>query len=302
MGRPSPGIITAKAVRLLSELGVRKVLDRPSLKRLVNAAFYEFWRLIRGGPFRGEINGIRVLFYDPGGPEAYWPSFFSGHAYEHSVLKHIKLVTQRLESPTFLDIGAHYGYYTVYMSKLTAPPGKVLAFEPNSDYFKVLQTNVRLNHLRNVVLHNIALSDRRGSVVLETSEHMKSRGFPLAQRKMRALEALNSPRGAVTTVSFDELAHQRKISSDTVKIDVHGAEGNVIAGMKRSLRRVSNLYCELHGEMSNGYTARDVVALLQDAGMEISEFRGFRAKDGKLITLQNDLFSRPHNRMIYARK
>ncbi len=265
--------------------------------------FYGFWRLIRGGPFEGEIGGIRVRFYDPGGPEAYFPSFFTDQAYEHSVVKHLKLLTPQFESPTFLDVGAHYGYYAVYMAKLAGSTGRVFAFEANSDYFEVLRTNVLLNDLRNVVVCRLALSDQSETVVLETSKRMSARGFPTAKRKMRTKEAVDSPEESVTAMSFDELATQHRIFPDIVKIDVHGGEGKVLAGMKGSLRRsVSHLYCELHGEMSGGYTTRDLVDILQDAGLEIFEFCGFRGKNGRLEALHNELFSGPHDRMIYARK
>ena len=298
-----PAIITAKALRLVSKVGVRVVLDRPSLRPSATALFYEVWRLVRGGPFEGEIGGIRMRFYDPGGTEAYFPSFFTGQAYEHSVVEHLKLLTPLFNSPTFLDVGAHYGYYSVYMAKLVGSTGKVFAFEPNGDYFKVLRTNVILNGLRNVAVHRLALSDMSETVVLEASKRMRARGFPTEKRKMRTKEAEDPLEDSVTAMSFDELATQDGIFPEIVKIDVHGGEGKVIAGMKGSLRHsISHLYCELHGEMSGGYTAKDIVGKLEDAGLEIFEFRGFRGKNGRLVALQNDLFSRPHDRMIYARK
>jgi hypothetical protein len=54
--------------------------------------------------------------------------------------------------------------------------------------------------------------------------------------------------------------------------------------------------------MCNGYNAKDIVEMLQDAGMETLEFRGFRTPNGRFTKIPKDLFSLPHDRMIYAKK
>jgi FkbM family methyltransferase len=60
-------------------------------------------------------------------------------------------------------------------------------------------------------------------------------------------------------VPFDDLADALGVQRDIVKIDVHGAEGNVISGMTETLRKhVSALCCELHDEMTDGFSANPV--------------------------------------------
>jgi FkbM family methyltransferase len=267
--------------------------------------FHLIWKSLYGEVIQGDINGIKILFYEPYyGPGPYLFKFLTGRLYEHSVIKHLEDVAKKYVSPTFLDIGAYFGYYTIYMSKLGGSSSRVFSFEPNSKYFKVLSKNVSLNKLQNVVLYKIALSDKEGKAVLEASKRFKSRGLSQEKRMIKKSSIPNhSSEEYVSTISFDKLAISKRISPDIVKIDVHGAEGNVIEGMKRSLKKhVSHLYCELHGEMCNGYTAKDIVENLQDAGMETLEFRGFRTPNGRFTEIPKDLFSLPHDRMIYARK
>lgn len=252
--------------------------------------------------FNGEINGVRMVFYDPGGgPENYWASFYSkDRFYEHSVMVHMKHIASACVRPTFIDVGAHYGYYTVYMSKLKEKSSRVLSFEPSSEYFRVLSLNVKLNQAHNVSLHELALSDRKGEIVLETSSKFRANRYQ-GKRKMKRVTEVSGLQHHATAIPFDDLSVG--FSPYIIKVDVHGAEGNVIRGMRKTLERgVGHLYCELHEEMCDGYTARDVANTLQKAGMEVFEFQGFRRQHGRIIELSEDLLSSPENRMIYARK
>jgi FkbM family methyltransferase len=161
---------------------------------------------------------------------------------------------------------------------------------------------------QNVILHHVALSDKPGSIILETSDRFMAGGFPDERRKMRWLEdplveRRGEPEGSVKAFPFDELAKRESIEPDVVKVDVHGAEGNVIKGMKNSLRRsVSHIYCELHQEMTDGYSARDVIHALQDAGLETFEFSGFRTERGHLVSILDDPTLPPGGIMVYGRK
>jgi FkbM family methyltransferase len=136
----------------------------------------------------------------------------------------------------------------------------------------------------------------------------KSVPFYDERRKMRWLEdplveRRGEPEGSVKAFPFDELAKRESIEPDVVKVDVHGAEGNVIKGMKNSLRRsVSHIYCELHQEMTDGYSARDVIHALQHAGLETFEFRGFRTERGHLVSILDDPTLPPGGIMVYGRK
>ena len=304
MRLPPPTAVLVKIARAAYNNGLIKIFLR---RAVVWGIFYSGLRLVHGDSFKLDIGGVCFLFYSPHRPydsEMYLTTFMTKPYYEHSVVMHLKQVVKSFTSPVFLDVGAHFGYYTVYMSKLGGPSSKIYSFEPNSDYFEVLSRNVRLNNLRNVSLHQIALSDKRGTVTMETSKRFRSAGFVLGKRKMHKLDTSDvGPGEQVLAIPFDELADQGGIRPDIVKVDVHGAEGNVIAGMKRTLREsVSHIYCELHDEMCDGYSAKDVVDMLHDAGMRTFEFRNFRSQNGRIKDIPEDLFSNVDNRMIYAQK
>lgn len=61
------------------------------------------------------------------------------------------------EGMTFLDIGANIGVYSLFAAKRVGPSGTVFAFEPSPREFSALASNVALNRLANVRLHQSAV-------------------------------------------------------------------------------------------------------------------------------------------------
>jgi len=144
-----------------------------------------------------------------------------------------KLMLQYIQNEmTTLDIGAHFGYYTLLMSHLVGPAGQVHAFEPTPSTFSVLLSNVR--NLPNVVANRVACSSKRGTAFL--SEYgFKFSGFnTLAKPRMKELG-----RGKpveVQTLRVDDYVTSRGIKPDFIKIDAEGTEGEILNGMENVIR------------------------------------------------------------------
>jgi len=62
-----------------------------------------------------------------------------------------------------VDIGANIGYYTLLFSKWTGDQGKVYAFEPEPENYKLLVKNVKANNCLNVVDSQEAVSNKIGA-------------------------------------------------------------------------------------------------------------------------------------------
>lgn len=63
-------------------------------------------------------------------------------------------------SGTFIDVEAHIGRYAILIAKRLK--GVVIAIEPDPANFLALKKSVALNNLTNVILLNIAASDKNG--------------------------------------------------------------------------------------------------------------------------------------------
>lgn len=126
---------------------------------------------------------------------------------------------------TVLDVGAHVGYYTLLAAALAGPRGAVWAFEPDPRNARSLRRHVRLNRLRHVHVEEAAVSSREG-----TARFGPGSGSGTGR-------LAGSGRFEVRTVSLDAFCAEREIRPHVVKIDVEGAERDVLAGARRVLER-----------------------------------------------------------------
>ena len=55
-------------------------------------------------------------------------------------------------SSTVLDLGAHYGFFSLFLSNLVGNNGRVFSFEPTESTFRVLKKNIQKK--KNIILHN----------------------------------------------------------------------------------------------------------------------------------------------------
>jgi len=130
-----------------------------------------------------------------------------------------------------LDIGANIGYYTLVFSQIVGTEGRVFAFEPDPNNFALLKKNIEINNLKNVVLIQKAVSDVSNplSLYLCDYNHAQHRIYPSS----RCNEKI-TVESTIIDDYFSEKEFCNKINF--VKIDVEGAEYDVIEGMQKTLK------------------------------------------------------------------
>ena len=68
-----------------------------------------------------------------------------------------------------VDVGANVGYYTLRLAPFVSK-GKIISIEADPESCQMLKTNIKLNALSNVEIHNFAIMDRIGEVTLYQSD------------------------------------------------------------------------------------------------------------------------------------
>lgn len=133
-----------------------------------------------------------------------------------------------------VDVGAHVGYITTLLAALAGRDGRVVSFEPHPKVFRILEANVR--RYPHVDAENIALGSRPGMAVLTTPDFgsMESSLRPPRRTRETADRVEELP---VTVRTGDEVLREKGVLRfDFVKIDVEGAECDVLEGLQTTLR------------------------------------------------------------------
>ena len=176
---------------------------------------------------------------------------------------------------TVLDIGSNVGLYTVLLSRLVGPAGRVISFEPDPDLFASLQRNCMLNACSNVEPHNVAVGREPGRLWLQKLVFNTGDNHLGGQTGLPFRDAVETE-----VVALDGFL--RDVHPDLVKIDVQGWEFEALQGMQAlmSAHPAADIYFELwpQGLIRAGSRAEDLLRWLQERG-----YRLHRPDDDKTL-------------------
>lgn len=125
-----------------------------------------------------------------------------------------------------VDVGAHIGLVTMPMSSVIATGGRVIAFEPAEMNLKYLHEHLVKNHLYNVDLHDCLLGNEMKKDI-EFFEQKMATGMNSLVVKKNHNNYIKTYRNQET---LDAIFQQNGLVPEVIKIDVEGAEINVLKG------------------------------------------------------------------------
>ncbi|MCI0376471.1 MAG: FkbM family methyltransferase [Gemmataceae bacterium] len=157
-----------------------------------------------------------------------------------------------------VDVGAHVGLWSMILCDHFA---KVIAFEPV--FAKHFRRN--LEGKPNVLLHEVALSDRPGNVEMEIVGYNSG-----------ATHIAKSPTGGGKQITAARLDDYRLDEVDLIKVDVEGWEYQVLRGAEETLLRNRPLVIlEQKGYEKEFYGfSHDCVEHMQTLGARVLETKG----------------------------
>lgn len=128
-----------------------------------------------------------------------------------------------------IDVGANIGTYTMILSTIVGPAGRVIAIEPVPSTFQLLTTHVGGLSGENVTLLNLAASEKSGIVEMEVPS------FDSGLDNIYRSKIAHGGTLRVFAVALDSLSINERVR--LIKIDVEGHELSVLRGVIQLIRR-----------------------------------------------------------------
>ncbi|MDA7788023.1 FkbM family methyltransferase [Sphingomonadaceae bacterium] len=144
----------------------------------------------------------------------------------------------------FVEVGSNIGFYTVIAGQITGSSGAVMAVGMMPQTMRILRHNIALNRLRNVKSVEAVLG---GNVraELEVSYDPQLAGQATAAQKPHGEKSVSAKKltsNLDSHVDFDMI--------DLIKIDVEGAEVEVLNGAHETIKNTSAVIFSATGDIN----------------------------------------------------
>lgn len=231
---------------------------------------------------------VTVPMYD-----AYWLAhLMTGRAYEPEVAKVLGAILE--PDSAFIDCGANIGYWSLMASTRIRRPDRVVAIEASEHLYGLLLHNAVANGSPYVAVHAAVWSAPQQTLLIASDRRRHSWGsVDPAVRSALELDGFESSPVVSTTVDAQvDSMHDPGLT--VVKIDVEGAEMEVLAGASETLQRNHLLIYEEHGRDRQATLSR----ALADHGLSLFHLDprfGLRSVDATWVANQRPDRARGYN-------
>jgi FkbM family methyltransferase len=210
-------------------------------------------------------NGYRVSYRNDYELEVIYDDIFA---------KEIYFFKTENPEPYIIDCGGHIGLAVLYF-KSFYPQARILTFEPNPETFFLLRENILQNNLKNVRAINMALSreETKDAILYVGEDYLK------AWDSSNTIERepwpnMNEYRSI--PVKSTKLSSYINDRVDYLKLDIEGAEYDVLDEAKGKLNLVGAVTLEYHQNASNrsGRKLEKIIEILTKCGFKYELFYG----------------------------
>lgn len=168
-----------------------------------------------------------------------------------SELRLAKFILNELKtSDVFIDIGAHFGYFTLLAATIVGKNGKVMSFEAAKNTFALLEKNTAA--ISQIQIFHRAISNK--------SENLTFFEFPVLYSEYNSsyieqfeneawIQKFKPEKVTIAAISLDEALSTLNRHPNLIKIDVEGAEDKVFEGARQFL--TTNKTCQIVMEYLN---------------------------------------------------
>jgi len=188
------------------------------------------------------------------------------HGYEEIFEESIYNFQTESKNPLIIDCGSNIGISVVYF-KLSHPTAKVIAFEPDLNISNTLKQNIQSFSLSNIEVHNAAIWIHNDGVEFQEEGGFSGR-IPKPGDKTNIVKA--------ASFRLKDLLSQKV---DFLKLDIEGAEFDVIKDCKDLLKNVDNLFIEYHSHINEAQNLHDILKIVSESGFRYHIHEAYARKE-----------------------
>jgi FkbM family methyltransferase len=176
------------------------------------------------------------------------------------------------EGQGIIDIGAHFGYFTLLASCLVGDKGEVHAFEPTPSTYDILIDNTGTRS--NITANRMGIYDQSGEVTItdyglrfSAFNTFKTPRFTEGQRTI--LDRVEPQEVSVKCVTIDSYCEKHAIVPSFIKIDAEGSEAEILEGANETLTwHKPTLLVEVGGVSQERSASRELVESIIKMGYQ----------------------------------
>jgi FkbM family methyltransferase len=235
--------------KILWKIGLLGPIPLPPVRQGIDGPFAHLHDMARNQATSALLDGFE--FEIPDGFSFYWM---------HKEICRDQAYLFRIQqaAPFIIDCGSNYGVSILWF-KNYCPDARITGVEADPKIFDLLSRNLARRNLDNVKLLNRAVSSKPG--------HVSFHCLGADSGRIHAGQPDGIASGAdiieVPTVLLDDLIGEDDV--DFLKIDIEGAELDVISGSKK-LNRVKQMFIEYHSFIDMPQQLSRLLAILEASG------------------------------------
>jgi FkbM family methyltransferase len=182
--------------------------------------------------------------------------------FERNLTRHL----MKIRSGIFVDIGANVGRYTISVARQMGDRGKVIAIEADPKNYETLLENIKLNKLDNVYAVDVACWDKEEDIKFASG----SIGSIVKKENPSTKTQIQDNMITVHGNTLDNILKGLSVAVvDIVKIDVEGAEKEVLLGMQDIMAKSNNI--EILFEAWDENRLEECRKVLEDNGLVVED-------------------------------
>jgi len=222
--------------------GVHKIIVNPKERKFLRLSL-RYGNYDRNKPV--EISFLRFKFLLPDALSFIW------QFKEIFVEEYYRFETDS-KAPIIFDCGANVGTSCAFF-KYHFPQSRILTFEPNLKIVEYLKRNIKNNSLENIE-------------VIEKAVWINNNGLELGMEDADASSIyLDKNKTKVESIRLKDYLEKEEVV-DMLKMDIEGAEVEVLKDCRESLTNVKNIFVEYHSYSSNSQKLSEIIRVLESSG------------------------------------